>query len=91
MTRMSMSGSSGSSSATATTSEQDDSVSAKLNEIFQSPYNRQALIIGVGLVLFQQLSGQPSVLYFANRIFEKVRRFSCRVDEQQYLCLRIQL
>lgn len=25
---------------------------------------------GVGLVLFQQLSGQPSVLYFANRIFE---------------------
>ena len=32
--------------------------------------NRKALTIGVGLVLFQQLSGQPSVLYYANRIFE---------------------
>jgi hypothetical protein len=50
----------------------DTSMTAKLNEIFTSKYNRQALIIGVGLVLFQQLSGQPSVLYFANRIFEKV-------------------
>ena len=43
---------------------------AKLQEIFDSRYNRRALLIGVGLVLFQQLSGQPSVLYFANRIFE---------------------
>lgn len=49
----------------------DNSMSEKLDEIFSSPYNRQALTIGVGLVLFQQLSGQPSVLYFANRIFEK--------------------
>lgn len=47
-----------------------EGVQAKLAEIFDSPYNRQALIIGVGLVLFQQLSGQPSVLYYANRIFE---------------------
>eukprot|EP00607_Mallomonas_marina_P003103 CAMPEP_0182437210 /NCGR_PEP_ID=MMETSP1167-20130531/84888_1 /TAXON_ID=2988 /ORGANISM="Mallomonas Sp, Strain CCMP3275" /LENGTH=363 /DNA_ID=CAMNT_0024630039 /DNA_START=142 /DNA_END=1230 /DNA_ORIENTATION=- len=47
-----------------------ENVIAKFQEIFQSPYNRQALIIGVGLVLLQQLSGQPSVLYFANRIFE---------------------
>eukprot|EP01041_Mallomonas_annulata_P011154 gene11154-23314_t len=51
------------------TSEASDVVS-KMKEIFTSPYNRQALIIGIGLVLFQQLSGQPSVLYFANRIFE---------------------
>ena len=43
----------------------------KFKEIFNSKYNRQALIIGVGLVVFQQFSGQPSVLYFANRIFEK--------------------
>lgn len=49
----------------------DNSMSEKLREIFDSPYNRQALVIGVGLVLFQQLSGQPSVLYFANRIFSK--------------------
>ena len=42
-----------------------------VKEIFDSKYNRQALVIGVGLVVFQQFSGQPSVLYFANRIFEK--------------------
>eukprot|EP01035_Chromulina_nebulosa_P022676 gene22676-29361_t len=41
------------------------------DELFSSPYNKQALLIGVGLVLLQQLSGQPSVLYFANRIFEQ--------------------
>jgi sugar porter (SP) family MFS transporter len=44
---------------------------SKVNEILQSKYNRRALVIGLGLVLFQQLSGQPSVLYFANRIFER--------------------
>lgn len=49
----------------------DGSMADKLQEIFSSKYNKQALIIGIGLVLFQQLSGQPSVLYFANRIFEK--------------------
>ncbi len=48
----------------------DPSLNEKMSEIFSSRYNKQALIIGVGLVLFQQLSGQPSVLYFANRIFE---------------------
>lgn len=48
----------------------EDSVFKKLSEIISSRYNRQALVIGCGLVLFQQLSGQPSVLYFANRIFE---------------------
>jgi hypothetical protein len=47
-----------------------DSVINNLKEILDSKYNRRALLIGVGLVLLQQLSGQPSVLYFANRIFE---------------------
>lgn len=51
--------------------EDDDSVVGQLKEIFGSPYNKRALYIGVGLVLLQQLSGQPSVLYYANRIFEK--------------------
>lgn len=51
-------------------SEDVDSVAYKMKEIFSSPYNKEALLIGVGLVLFQQLSGQPSVLYYANRIFE---------------------
>mmetsp|Transcript_30768 Transcript_30768/g.60205 ORF Transcript_30768/g.60205 Transcript_30768/m.60205 type:complete len:563 (-) Transcript_30768:212-1900(-) len=39
--------------------------------LVSDPLNRKALQIGVGLVLLQQLSGQPSVLYYANRIFEK--------------------
>lgn len=53
-----------------TSKSNDNSLKEKMSEIFTSKINRQALIIGVGLVLFQQLSGQPSVLYFANRIFE---------------------
>ena len=56
--------------ASASAGVESESMGAKMAAIFQSPYNRQALLIGVGLVLFQQLSGQPSVLYFANRIFE---------------------
>jgi hypothetical protein len=48
----------------------DEGLGAKLAELTGSPQNRKALTIGVGLVLFQQLSGQPSVLYYANRIFE---------------------
>jgi hypothetical protein len=51
--------------------DEDESVLGQLQEIGASPYNRRALVIAVGLVLFQQLSGQPSVLYYANRIFEK--------------------
>ena len=47
-----------------------DGMIERLGEIFSSPVNRRAMIIGVGLVVLQQLSGQPSVLYFANRIFE---------------------
>eukprot|EP01036_Dinobryon_divergens_P028026 gene28026-36908_t len=59
------------SATTATTPVEEDGVTEKMKEIFTSPYNRRALFIGLGLVLFQQLSGQPSVLYFANRIFEQ--------------------
>jgi hypothetical protein len=56
--------------ASAKGDSDSDSVIDNLKEILSSKYNRRALLIGVGLVLFQQLSGQPSVLYFANRIFE---------------------
>ena len=49
-----------------------DGILGQLAEIFGSPYNRKALLIGVGLVLLQQFSGQPSVLYYANRIFERL-------------------
>jgi sugar porter (SP) family MFS transporter len=51
-------------------STNDENTIKRIKEIFDSKYNRRALVIGIGLVLFQQLSGQPSVLYFANRIFE---------------------
>lgn len=40
-----------------------------IRNLFATSGSRKALVIGVGLVLFQQFTGQPSVLYFANRIF----------------------
>ena len=41
-----------------------------LAQLLGTRQNRKALTIGVGLVLLQQLSGQPSLLYYARRIFE---------------------
>ncbi|KAL5717287.1 hypothetical protein ACHQM5_010321 [Ranunculus cassubicifolius] len=38
-------------------------------EVFQGP-NLKAFIIGGGLVLFQQITGQPSVLYYAGSILQ---------------------
>ncbi|RZB79795.1 D-xylose-proton symporter-like 3, chloroplastic isoform B [Glycine soja] len=38
-------------------------------EVFQGP-NLKAFIIGGGLVLFQQITGQPSVLYYAGPILQ---------------------
>merc|ERR1711998_282336 len=37
-----------------------------------SPRYRRALVAGIGDVLLQQLTGQPSVLYYANTIFNDV-------------------
>ena len=37
-----------------------------------SPSTLPALIAGVGLVFFQQVTGQPSVLYYANTIFRDI-------------------
>lgn len=51
------------------TRDNDNFVSV-VSDLIKSPYNRKALTIGLGLVFFQQFTGQPSVLYFANRIFE---------------------
>lgn len=42
---------------------------ATLGEMFQGKCLK-ALIIGAGLVLFQQITGQPSVLYYAASIFQ---------------------
>lgn len=45
-----------------------------LNDIrkFQEPGIFPALIAGVGLVIFQQVTGQPSVLYYADTLFSDV-------------------
>lgn len=46
-----------------------ESETATIGEIFQGKCLK-ALIIGAGLVLFQQITGQPSVLYYAPSIFQ---------------------
>jgi hypothetical protein len=38
------------------------------SQLFQS---KSALLVGTGLVLFQQITGQPSVLYYATTIFKE--------------------
>lgn len=40
-----------------------------LSEVL-SPKYRKPLLIGVSLMLFQQITGQPSVLYYAGKIFQ---------------------
>ncbi|GAV78303.1 Sugar_tr domain-containing protein [Cephalotus follicularis] len=47
-------------------------------EVFQGP-NLKAFIIGGGLVLFQQITGQPSVLYYAGSILQSAG-FSAAAD-----------
>ncbi|MCO5556952.1 hypothetical protein L7F22_010507 [Adiantum nelumboides] len=42
---------------------------ANLSEIFKGA-SLKALVLGCGLVLFQQITGQPSVLYYASSIFQ---------------------
>ncbi|VFQ91554.1 unnamed protein product [Cuscuta campestris] len=44
---------------------------ATFGEIFQGKCLK-ALIIGAGLILFQQIAGQPTVLYYAAKIFQDV-------------------
>lgn len=49
-----------------------ESVLAVFPRLVSEQAYRDALVIGCGLVLFQQLSGQPSVLYYANRLLESI-------------------
>ncbi|KAM5557922.1 hypothetical protein ABKV19_024981 [Rosa sericea] len=49
-----------------------------LGEMFQGKC-KKALVIGAGLVLFQQITGQPSVLYYAASIFQSAG-FSAAAD-----------
>lgn len=39
---------------------------------FNQPAVRAALTAGIGVVVFQQITGQPSVLYYANTLFESI-------------------
>lgn len=45
-------------------------VRAGLSRLLEKRYFRP-LSVGLSLMLFQQITGQPSVLYYAARIFEK--------------------
>jgi len=39
--------------------------------LLTQPRYQRPLLIGSSLMLFQQITGQPSVLYYATQIFEK--------------------
>ncbi|KAK0604124.1 hypothetical protein LWI29_012258 [Acer saccharum] len=56
----------------------DQKSEGSLLEVFQGP-SLKAFIIGGGLVLFQQITGQPSVLYYAGPILQSAG-FSAAAD-----------
>ncbi|KAH9661567.1 D-xylose-proton symporter-like 3 [Citrus sinensis] len=56
----------------------DEKSEGSFLELFQGP-NLKAFIIGGGLVLFQQITGQPSVLYYAGPILQSAG-FSAAAD-----------
>ncbi|KAG5515214.1 hypothetical protein RHGRI_036301 [Rhododendron griersonianum] len=56
----------------------DEESEGSIWEIFQGP-SLKAFIIGGGLVLFQQITGQPSVLYYAGPILQSAG-FSAAAD-----------
>ncbi|XP_075519797.1 D-xylose-proton symporter-like 3, chloroplastic [Primulina tabacum] len=56
----------------------DQESEGNLLEVFQGP-SLKAFIIGGGLVLFQQITGQPSVLYYAGSILQSAG-FSAAAD-----------
>ncbi|CAN1282691.1 D-xylose-proton symporter-like 3, chloroplastic [Linum perenne] len=59
-------------------SSYDEESQGNLLEVFQGP-SLKAFIIGGGLVLFQQITGQPSVLYYAGSILQTAG-FSAAAD-----------
>ncbi|EOA12659.1 hypothetical protein CARUB_v10027739mg [Capsella rubella] len=60
------------------TAYEDEKSGGSFLEVFQGP-NLKALTIGGGLVLFQQITGQPSVLYYAGSILQTAG-FSAAAD-----------
>ncbi|CAH8306336.1 unnamed protein product [Eruca vesicaria subsp. sativa] len=63
---------------TVKTAYEDEKSGGNFLEVFQGP-NLKALTIGGGLVLFQQITGQPSVLYYAGSILQTAG-FSAAAD-----------
>ncbi|XP_016450646.2 D-xylose-proton symporter-like 3, chloroplastic isoform X1 [Nicotiana tabacum] len=60
------------------TAYSDEEAEGNFLEVFQGP-SLKAFIIGGGLVLFQQITGQPSVLYYAGSILQSAG-FSAAAD-----------
>lgn len=61
-----------------TASGSDQESEGSIFEVFQGP-SLKAFVIGGGLVLFQQITGQPSVLYYAGQILQTAG-FSAAAD-----------
>ena len=51
------------------TEREGEGESLKILELVTSPRLRKPFLIGTSLVVFQQITGQPSVLYYATKIF----------------------
>jgi len=43
---------------------------ASISSLYADPASQAALAVGLGCVVLQQITGQPSVLYYANQLFE---------------------
>ena len=56
--------------AAATAARADGAGAPSLSDLVTQPRYRTPLLIGLSLVLMQQITGQPSVLYYAASIFE---------------------
>ena len=54
-------------------SDDGDQSSAAVCARLSGPTCRRAMEVGMGLVILQQLTGQPSVLYYVDEIFDEVR------------------
>ena len=71
----------------AVEAEEDSDVT--ISELFQGK-SRRALVIGMGVVLLQQLTGQPSVLYYATTVF-KYAGFWIKFESSAGVCRNRQI
>jgi len=52
--------------------ESDEDEGGNDRSALLAPRNRRALAVGSSLILFQQITGQPSVLYYASTVFQGI-------------------